>query len=160
MKVPPRIFSVVKNQGILCTRSVFIPLFCVIAVLFLNSCVGDPKVWDDTIAEEDLATIFFGPGIKIKEYNGIYVKKFEYAKIPAGQTAIVLDIDYHTQVIRYIGTDAIFRFNYEKGKEYVMLFSQDENRKYGVKIYEGRIYKYTYPPIETLVAFVPFENQK
>jgi hypothetical protein len=131
----------------------------VLAVLcLLGSCVSEPVVFDDTLAEDQIASVFIYPGINIKSYNGIAVQKWYNVKIPAGSTAFLLDLQWNNGNTLWTAEDVEFNYRFEGGKEYVITFNNSggNGKLWGVNIYAGPVPAIGYPGKSKLLDFVPF----
>jgi hypothetical protein len=141
-------------------------LLCVLCMFFVFSCASmiKPVYIDDTLPEEQLATVWFVYGIKFTAYNGISMdKKVLCIKIPAGDAEFVVDVAVVYGNTRFTVNDAVFRYNFEAGKEYDVWFSAaGEDRKdiddWGVELFNGPHPSIGSPNVKNLIAFVPFLN--
>jgi hypothetical protein len=127
-------------------------IFAALAVL--GSCVTEPVVFDETIPPEETATVFFA-FLQPTAYNGIPVdkKKWVRTKIPQGEASFVVDVYGPVR-----GSGFIINYTFEGGKEYCLYFAQKDDL-FGVDVYNAPLPKVNWPPRETLIGFVPFENQ-
>ena len=130
----------------------------IIAALFI-ACSITPKVFDDSLPEDEQATIYFS-GVIPTSFNGIGLEKnTNYLKIPGGSTEFVCNISWRSGNTIYSGEDAIFRYTFEKNMEYCAYFNIKDSL-WGVDVYNAPLQKIGWPPKNTLIGFVPFVNQK
>ena len=132
-------------QGEIMNRKTII--LAVFSFVFLYSCQTGPVVWDNSYPEEKLTNIKFN-NMKINSYNGINVSKFNYARIPAGQTSIGADVTIFHTGIQFLVKEMEFSYNFEAGKEYTVVGST-KDMHWGVSIFEEK----------ELLGFVPFKEQ-
>jgi hypothetical protein len=139
-------------------------LFSLLILLILTGCAAlrthPPIIFDETLAEEDMATIYWRgfPNDYNKVhpvlYNGIAVdwkimpQGINVLKIPGGNTDFALEgyvsrtyyVSGYAVSLFYIYMNAAFSYNFEKGKEYTLLFDIKQ-----MSIYSGQ---YTFPSSE------------
>jgi hypothetical protein len=102
-----------------------------VLVVVLAACTATPVVWDDSVPEEKLTTIYF-IGITPYSYNGIPVSNWLAVKIPAGTAKIDCNVNY----AGYNAKDKTFSYNFEAGKSYNVAFNIVEGY-WGVGIYDA-----------------------
>ncbi|MFP3042625.1 hypothetical protein LQZ19_12485 [Treponema primitia] len=129
-------------------KKTFVCFVCFPVFIFLSSCAST-TVWDDTIPEDQLATIHFNR-IDPSGYNGIPVRKWDNVKIPQGEAAFVADVNISYAGIMVLVHGMEFAYNFESGKEY-SITGIAQNMQWGVKIYSGSD--------STDYDFVPFKTQ-
>jgi hypothetical protein len=124
-------------------------------VLAFCSCQTTPVVWDDSLTEEQLATVRFY-NMKLDSYNGIAVSKFNFVKIPAGETRLGGEVNIYRSDVIFTTRGMEWTCNFEAGKEYAIIGAA-RDMKWGVVVYDtlktGDMKK------EHEVAFIPFKNQ-
>lgn len=125
-------------------------IIVLIVLLFVCSCQTKPAVWDKSIPEESMSTLKLN-NIKITSYNGEKASKFNWIKIPAGDTTLVGDYLIYHASIGFSIRGMEFTYRFEEGKEYFITGSHSYMR-WGVSIYEGISQ-------ERHIAFIPFTNQ-
>ena len=130
--------------------------FLVAALVIFCSCSTPPPiVLDDSLPEEEQATVLFSYGIIVTSYNGI---PFETPrggtclKIPQGKCEFTCDLDASNGYMSWTGKDFILTYTFEGNKEYYLSFRLMD-RKWGADIYNGLS-----PSDDTLIEFVPFSN--
>jgi hypothetical protein len=125
------------------------------AFAVLGSCVTKPVIFDESIPPEETASLVFVQLLPTS-YNGITVDKMKWiwTHIPAGPAVFVCDINAYNVT----GKDFIFVYTFEGGKDYCLYYDHD-GENYGVNVYNSLPPKVGWPPKDTLIAFVPFENQ-
>jgi hypothetical protein len=131
-----------------------------------------PTYFDDTLPEEQLATVWDYDAMislgksGVSVYNGIEIEdEWKLFKIPAGEAEFVMNVVSDRGNAIYKADDVIFRFNFEAGKEYSIIFTPyggsgfgAEGDEWGINIYYGP------PPAisgfkeEDFVGFAPFLN--
>ena len=120
-------------------------------VFLLVNCVSKPFVWDDTIQENEMATIVLYVDVVINSYNGIKVDwkgVGKTYKFPAGETVIEISIRngwIHCE-------ELVFTYDFEKGKKYYIGMIAKHDEKWGVEIYKST---WPYNPI----GFGVFEGE-
>ena len=144
-------------------------LYIFILVILL-SCAITPKtthVYDESIPLEQSALISAGNAGEIIGYNGVTVKwKNNSLAVPsmiqilAGDTLLEWNITSTDFNIRYEGKNILFRYNFQRKKQYLFLVNFEEN-VYGFRVYaynfEEKIPSNIYNK-EHFVGFVPFLN--
>jgi hypothetical protein len=150
-------------KGALCAAAVFLTL--VSCIMYPDA----PKIWDETLPEEEMATIVFDYWIIITGYNGIPVdwQLCYYAKIPAG--AASFDLDINTPYVK--GSNLSFEYTFEGGKKYWL----KEGRKdglWGMYVYDVSslsvpleeikkvVYTRDQDKSKYFIGFAPFPTEK
>ncbi|MDR2897612.1 MAG: hypothetical protein LBU99_02270 [Spirochaetaceae bacterium] len=131
----------------------------------LSSCASSGKTvyFDDTLPEEETATLWFAHGITLTAYNGINIdEKVSCFVIPAGDAQFVVDIEVRYGNTIFTATDAIFEYNFEAGKEYSLWFSASgEDQKgiddWGMDLFSGAQTSMV-PNSRSFITFTPFLN--
>jgi hypothetical protein len=151
-----------KNETSPTIQKAVFSVFVFAALLALGSCLGAPKIWDETLPEEKTTTVNIYPGINVTSYNGIAVEKWSIVKLPEGNTTLDLDLNWNGGNTVWRGKGFSFAYNFEAGKEYLLMFSgyggEDEDL-WGINVYSGTIPKIGWPSKDRLIGFVPFINQ-
>ena len=116
-----------------------------IFMLVLGSCVT-PITFDESLPENEYALIHYDTILEIAEYNGIAVNWKPPAamgfgrlelKIPGGDTRFVLNGTVGSYNMGYTTYRNVpFVFNFENGKEYTLVVSQQ-----WIIIYSGKSWK-------------------
>ena len=122
-------------------------ILAAVAFLLFSSCQTKPVVWDDSYPEEKLASVQFF-NMKVDSYNGIGVEKFNWVKIPAGETAIGADVVISHGGVQFHARGMEFTYVFEGGRNYTVNGSVNEMR-WGVSVYSNKEF----------IAFIPFKNQ-
>ena len=125
------------------------------ASLLIISCQTNPVVWDNTYPEGKLTTVRL-LSMKIDSYNGILVSKFNWVKIPAGETRLGGDVNIGHAGITWVAKGMEFNCYLEEGKEYIIM-GKSQDMQWGVSVYEASNYKEMSE--ENKVAFIPFKEQ-
>jgi hypothetical protein len=124
-------------------------------VLAFCSCQTAPVVWDESLPEEQLATVRFY-SMKLDSYNGIAVSNFDFVKIPAGETRLGGEVNIYRSNIVWTTRGMEWTCNFEAAKEY-SLIGAARDMQWGVVVYDtlkiGDMDK------GHEVAFIPFKNQ-
>jgi hypothetical protein len=134
-----------------------------VAFLLFGGCASSPYVWDSSLPEESMATVYF-PDLYPTSVNGINLDKIvaiSAIKIPAGSTEFLLNSRHYSTSI-FLVTDAIFKYNFVAGKTYTVRYNAKEvgggRLILGVGVYDGTPSKTRTE--NTLLDVVPFPNIK
>jgi len=117
------------------------------AILLVFSCQTSPFVWDNTLAEEELAEVRF-ENIKITSINGINVKNYTWVKIPAGPTTFTADVRIAHSGLTFAVKEAEFTCSFPAGKKYTVR-GRAQDMRWGVGVFLDK----------EQINFVPFVEQ-
>jgi hypothetical protein len=133
-------------------------LCAAVAAVLFSSCVGEPDVWDPTLPEEEMATVYFLVFIWPTSYNGIPIeKKTFHIKLPAGQADFVCDVKSEGY-FRYYGENLEWSYTLAGGKDYIITFEISKGL-FGVNVYGQSAMNESYAPKdENFIEFVPFKT--
>ncbi|MCL2229795.1 MAG: hypothetical protein FWC01_01740 [Treponema sp.] len=112
--------------------------------LVLNSCQTGPSTWDSALSAENSAEVKF-VGMHVLTYNGINVRRFNWAIIPPGQTTISANLTINHAGLSFSLRDMEFTFDFKAGKIYRVTGSTHD-MQWGVNIFED----------DELLTFRPF----
>jgi len=149
--------------------ALFLGLFCI--VLAFGSCLGSPKVFDDNIAIEQSAHLYFWAGLEVSSYNGIPVptksralsrigfrSEWRNVILPAGDMEFGLSVEHDSGRVIFYVRDVLFRQSFLPGVYTLVFTSQGgfDNDLWGVNIFSGKPPIMGYPNRKRLLAFAPF----
>ena len=131
-------------------------VFTVLAVFFLLcSCQSKPVAWDDSIPEDQMASVRL-VNMKIDSFNGIAVTKFNYVNIPAGEARLGGEVIIYHAGVNFRASGMEFTCMFEAGSAYIVQ-GGSQDMQWGVSVYKAT--KYSDVSAENKVAFIPFKNQ-
>ena len=134
-------------------KKIIITAFAVF--LLFCSCQTKPVAWDDSLPEGSMATVRL-VNMNIDSFNGIAVTKFNWVKIPAGETRLGGEVIINHAGIGFRVSGMEFTCRFEAGREYIIQGSS-QDMLWGVAVYEAS--KYSQVSAESKVAFIPFKDQ-
>ncbi|MDR1858600.1 MAG: hypothetical protein LBQ69_03940 [Treponema sp.] len=118
-----------------------------------------PLVFDESVPEEESATILFWPGVEVTSYNGIPVptkkdplmtlgmkSEWRYVRLPAGKMEFVIDAAWVGVYTKVISRNTTLTYTFEPGEHYSIKFGTIEDglitdeTRWGFQVYHGEDY--------------------